>query len=160
MDDLSAALGDARRARGAWLHWLDDGGEAAYEAYAAVAGPLAARLTPLVETLAEAGMFAVSAQDGSGAFLRMAVEEAGEEDGRFILYSGVVTDRSPTLPALDDLSGERGGLGLLLSPGTGDVIERLAALEAALRLDGVGLRADEAASIRDLLQGEVGRHGG
>lgn len=160
MDDFPGALADARAVRDAWRRWLQDGRDAAYEAYVEAAAPLAERVAPLVEALAQGGMLAVSCEDGSGRFVRLAVEEAAEEDARFVLYSAVVTDRSEELPALDDLSGGRGGMDLLLAPGTGDAIDRLAVLEAALRRDGLAAHADAAAAIRALLAGEVGRQDG
>jgi len=156
MDDLSGAVADARAVRDAWLRWLEDGRMEAYEAYVAAAAPLAERLAPLMEALAEGGLLAVSCEDGTGRFLRLAVEAAAEEDARFVLYAGTVTERSEELPALDDLSGGRGEMDLLLSPGTGDAIDRLTALEAALRADGHGARAGEAAAIRALLGAGTG----
>lgn len=157
MDDLGGAMDDARRLRDAWTHWLADGAAPAYEAYVAAAGPLAARLAPLVKALAESAMLAVSAEDGTGRFVRLAVEAADEEDARLVLYAAVVTERSEVLPALDDLSGDGGPLALRLSPGTGAALERLAALEAALRGGGRPAEADEAAAIAALLadEGEI-----
>ena len=161
--DVESLLAEAERVRQAWERCLGLEGEEArarYEEYVAAAAELTERLAPVVERMAKANLLAVSCEDGTGRFLRLAVEEAAEEDARIVLFTGVVTDRSDELPALDDLSGDHPETALLLSPGTGEALARLAAMEADLRRAGDALHADEARAIRDLLAPEVEAHDG